>query len=50
MVPCEAEDTVERRSYNTIGQLCSSSYVVRSTSAKFGLHAGNTKFGIQDEE
>jgi hypothetical protein len=50
MVPCEAEDTVERQSYNTIGQLCSTCYVVRATFVKFGLHAGNMKFGIQDEE
>jgi hypothetical protein len=49
-VPCEAEDTVERRSYDTIGQLCSASYVVRSASAKFGRHAGKMKFGTQDEE
>jgi hypothetical protein len=33
-----------------IGQLFSVTYVVPATWAKFGLHTGNMKFGIQDAE
>jgi hypothetical protein len=31
-------------------QACSPFYVVRATSAEFGLHAGNMKFNTQKEE
>jgi len=31
-------------------QACSTFWVVRKPSAKFGLHAGNMKFNLQNEE
>ena len=31
-------------------QSCSTFWVVRTISAKFGLHAGNMKFNVQNEE
>ena len=34
---------------NILLQACSAFYVVRSASAKFGLHAGNMKFHTQNE-
>jgi hypothetical protein len=32
-----------------LGQARSTSYAVRATSAKFGLHASNMKFNTQNE-
>lgn len=34
----------------SLTQAVSKYYVVRETSAKFGLHAGNMKFKVQNEE
>jgi hypothetical protein len=33
-----------------LDQACSTFYVVRAASAKFGLHAGNMKFNTQNEK
>jgi hypothetical protein len=34
----------------SLGQACSTFYVVQATLAKFGLLAGNMKFSTQNEE